>query len=146
MNETEEVILRLKGLFGVDSDIALCKALNLSPQTVSSWKTRNKIPYAICVDVAEDYGVTLDWLLTGSGEMYRQPKIGHAKTNETATESAPNESLTSRQRAVLELFASLSEDDQREILRNVEKKKRLSELEKHYSELRKEVERLKNFG
>ncbi|MFB8830740.1 helix-turn-helix transcriptional regulator [Azotobacter sp. CWF10] len=65
------VLARLKVLTGCTTDTALASALGISPQTLSSWKSRDTIPYALCVEVADARGVSLDWLLVGEGPMTR---------------------------------------------------------------------------
>ncbi|MBX6962563.1 hypothetical protein EX229_22820, partial [Providencia rettgeri] len=66
--EIEIIIDRLKSVLNVTTDAALCRALDVSPQTLSSWKLRDSIPYAICVDISIKQNVSLDWLLLGRGE------------------------------------------------------------------------------
>lgn len=66
------VLDRLRLVVNVSNDTELHKALKIkSKSTVSSWRARNSIPYAICVQIAADNAVCLDWLLTGQGEMYK---------------------------------------------------------------------------
>ena len=62
---TEEVLERLKLQLDVDSDRELAKALGVAASTLSSWRQREVVPYAICVDVALERGVNLDWLVLG---------------------------------------------------------------------------------
>ena len=61
------VLERLKQLTGCQTDSALSRALGISPQTLSSWKVRESVPYALCVNLAARTGVSLDWLLLGKG-------------------------------------------------------------------------------
>lgn len=112
------VIARLKELLQVESDSALCEVINVSPQTLSSWKTRDKVPYAICVDYSQIADASLDWLLTGEGPMkkdFSRPFM---------------ESITNQERCWIELFRDLPEETQKNILRDAEKEKRLLELER----------------
>lgn len=118
----EKVLERLKGVLNASSDSALARALDTTPQTISSWKARDSVPYAKCVSLAEEEGLSLDWLLTGQGTMYR---------DKTST----GVDLTPEQQALLTLFNDLAASDQREILHDAEKKKRLSELEQQVAEL-----------
>lgn len=64
-----EVLLRLKQVFGVKTDVDLSGAMGVSPQTLSSWKGRSKIPYAHCIELAEKHDISLDWLFSGHGPM-----------------------------------------------------------------------------
>lgn len=70
-------------------------------------------------------GTSIDWLLTGEGDMHRQQ----------GGTSGADSSLTPRQTALLTLFNELDENAQREIQIAAEEKKRLAELEKRISRL-----------
>jgi transcriptional regulator with XRE-family HTH domain len=60
--------------------------------------------------------INVDWLLTGEGEMYR--------TNQ-GLDSALSDSQTDK---IVELYGSLSQDQQKEILSAITEKKRLNQL------------------
>lgn len=70
-NETElqidadEVIDRLKQTVGVNSDIELSEALGVNKSTVSTWRSRKRIPYPEVVRVALETRQNIDWILTG---------------------------------------------------------------------------------
>ncbi|MEH6499299.1 MAG: helix-turn-helix domain-containing protein [Pseudoalteromonas distincta] len=66
--EFDAVIQRLMNIYQVNKNIDLCKKLNLSPQTLSTWRGRNKIPFELCIKVALEKDVSLDWLLLGRDE------------------------------------------------------------------------------
>lgn len=121
-SSAENVLERLKIVLDAASDSALARAMNTSPQTISSWKTRDSVPYAKCVQICEESRVSLDWLLTGQGSTYR---------NEAGQAAA----LTPRQTALLELFNALDSEGQREIQAAAEKQKHLIELEERVSKL-----------
>ncbi|HHR4769146.1 TPA: helix-turn-helix domain-containing protein [Salmonella enterica] len=148
IKESEVVLARLKQIFSVSSDTALCEKLSVSPQTLSSWKSRNKIPYANCVEVSTQRNVSLDWLLTGRGTMYITSNQVEGGDCAQCSQQAPNE-MTVRERKLLELFRVLSPEDQKNILLDAEKGQRLNELErevKELQELKAAFERLKNAG
>jgi len=65
------VLARLKLLTATESDAELSRALSISPQTLSSWKVRDSIPYSLCIDIAKQYACSLDWLLLGEPERHR---------------------------------------------------------------------------
>lgn len=67
--EFDAILNRLMSVYQVKKNIDLCKKLNLSPQTLSTWRGRNKIPFELCVKVALEQEVSLDWLLLGREEM-----------------------------------------------------------------------------
>lgn len=127
--EINDVLERIKQVLAENSDSSLARALDTTPQTISSWKIRNSIPYSKCVDIALQHGVSLDWLLTGIGEMYK----GSA---------AVSPALSPREAAMLELFNALDETAQGEIRTAAEEKKRLKDVEQQLQELSLRLERL----
>ncbi|GLO44401.1 helix-turn-helix domain-containing protein [Pseudomonas putida] len=70
-NVLASVLARLKLLTATESDAELSRALSISPQTLSSWKVRDSVPYSLCIDVARQYACSLDWLLLGEPERHR---------------------------------------------------------------------------
>ena len=66
------VLSRLKQLTGTSTDVQLARALGVSPQTLSSWKVRASVPYALCVELARQNACSLDWLLLGEGVLASQ--------------------------------------------------------------------------
>jgi hypothetical protein len=124
------VLERLAVVLGAKTSQSLGEQLGVSPQTVSSWKARESVPYAQCVDVAERYGISLDWLLTGEGPM-RRDGVADAGLQEDAGVYAANP----REHAMLALWRELDEDAQREIQHAAQEKKRLSTLEDQLQEL-----------
>lgn len=119
------VLARLKIVTKAATDTALAKALGISPQTLSSWKIRDSIPYALCVSLARERGVSLDWLLTGEGPMLRG---GSANASELAVNNPQEE-------AILALFRELEETDRREIQSAAEEKKRIRDIEQRLEDL-----------
>ncbi len=127
-----QVIERIKTAVGVSTDSELCRLTNTNRQALSNWKTRDSVPYTLCVKIANDLNVSIDWLLTGDGEMLRG-----------VTNQACSSYLAPKEEALLTMFKELSEDDQREICRLAEDKKRLRDLESEILELKNSVETLK---
>lgn len=124
-----DVISRLKLAIGTKSDSELGTALGVPPQTISSWKSRDSVPYAKCVEVAEERNISLDWLLTGDGPMRRGEP-------ETRVQEAPAAYVISpHERAILELFRSLDEEAQRELQSVAAEKKRLRDMERRLQQL-----------
>lgn len=132
----ESVLERLKVVLETASDSALARALDATPQTISSWKKRDSVPYAKCVSVARESGVSLDWLLTGEGTMYKS----------TPPPDQSMQALTPKERALLEMFKELSEKDQREICRDAEEKKRLADMELQLKAMALKLEQLNSTG
>lgn len=79
----DAVLGRMKAATRTSSDTALAKILNLRQSSISGAKERQSIPPAWAVQIAQDYGVSLDWLMFGEGEMKRgqaaaTPKVAAA--------------------------------------------------------------------
>lgn len=69
-NETNQVINRLMAIFNVDKDAALSPLIGVAKQSISTWRQRNSTPFELCVKIAKEKNINLNWLLTGEGEMY----------------------------------------------------------------------------
>ena len=123
--DVTSVLGRLAQVLGTRTGNQLADALGVSPQTISSWKSRESVPYAQCVSVVEEWNVSLDWLLTGIGPMYRGEPA-------PAGNGSPD---NPREQALLALWRELDEDAQREIQRSAQEKKRLSDIEAQLKEL-----------
>lgn len=67
--EAEDIIRRMRQVYGVKTDSALATELNLGISAPSNWRQRNSPPYAICVEIALKKGISLDWLIFGIGDM-----------------------------------------------------------------------------
>jgi hypothetical protein len=130
------VLERLRFALGVDNDTELCKLTGVNRQTMSNWKSRDSVPYPLCVTLAESRNISLDWLLTGKGSMRK----GEAE------EHLQEQPLTPRQQAVLGLFNALPDEKQREILSALEDKKRMIDMEAEFKELKSVLAALKSAG
>ncbi|MBF8781326.1 helix-turn-helix domain-containing protein [Pseudomonas fulva] len=118
------VLARLKQVTASDTDAALSRALGISPQTLSSWKVRNSIPYSLCVDLAERSGISLDWLLLGKGPC-RLPMA-------QATPAEPGSEAESQ---LIEKLRHLQPTDLQFVMLCIEEKMRLRHLEQRLDEL-----------
>lgn len=112
------VLARLKLLTATESDAELSRALSISPQTLSSWKVRDSVPYSLCIDVARRYACSLDWLLLGEPERHR-PRL-----DEDGWE-----------RDMLARLRTLSLADRQAVLLLVEDKQRIQQLERQLNAL-----------
>lgn len=121
----DAVLERLMTVFAVDSDSELARKLDVNRQTLGSWRSRQSIPYALCVNVSEAEGVSLDWLLTGEGAMLRGGSV--------APIASPV--FSPQEDAILALFRSLEETDRREIQSAAEEKKRIRDIEQRLKDL-----------
>ncbi|WP_205885988.1 helix-turn-helix domain-containing protein [Pseudomonas laurylsulfativorans] len=124
--KSQAVLARLKQVTGTKTDASLSSALQISPQTLSSWKGRDSTPYSLCVEIAQTRGISLDWLLLGEGPILRQ----------TVTDSSEaNQESTTRENTILALWRLLDENDRCAIQNALEEKQRLRDMELRLSEM-----------
>ena len=122
MRTADAVIDRIKKVLGHEKDADLSKALKIPKTTISGWRGRNAPPYELCVQIADDHGASIDWLLTGEG-----PPLRDRRREEVP---AQGDGLSPGETAVLALYRALDGDAQREIQTVAEEKKRLREVER----------------
>ena len=65
------ILTRLYKALGITKDIEFAKKINVKQSTISAWKNRGTIPCEILIDVAQKNNISLDWLFTGEGSMYK---------------------------------------------------------------------------
>ncbi len=125
-----EIVGRLREIYGVDTDSALCQVAGINRQTLSGWKSRDSIDYSLCVSIAIEKGYSLDWLLTGAGPRWRGaiPEV---------------DALSPEEEAILALFRSLDGGAKRDIQSAAEEKKRLMDIESRLKDLSTEVAQVK---
>lgn len=66
---SKDIILRLKTAMNIQSDNVLAEALGVSKGTLSNWKVRNSIDFALVFSKCKQ--ISIDWLITGEGEMFK---------------------------------------------------------------------------
>jgi phage repressor protein C with HTH and peptisase S24 domain len=66
---TNDVIDRLKSVYKCKSDKELAETIGVAPSNVSQWKARNTTPYKEVCETSVNKGVSVNWLLTGQGEV-----------------------------------------------------------------------------
>ncbi|MBV7575653.1 helix-turn-helix domain containing protein [Pseudomonas sp. PDM32] len=124
--KSQAVLARLKQVTGTKTDASLSSALQISPQTLSSWRGRDSTPYSLCVEIAQARGISLDWLLLGEGPILRQTITD---SSQTAQES------TTQENTILALWRLLDENDRCAIQNALEEKQRLRDMELRLSEM-----------
>ncbi len=124
------VLDRLRLIVGAKNDNQLCEALEVNRSTLGSWVSRESVPYAICVDLAGDRDVSLDWLLTGAGAMLRG-EAGEAGSFENVASS----DLAPQEKALLSVYQGLAESDQQELLRAAQQLRQAAALRDELREL-----------
>lgn len=111
-----EILEKMKQVAQIRTDSDLSEALGVSPQTLSSWKGRDSIPYAICIDFAQARGVSLDWLFGSQSDTL-------LSLNSC---SAGLSGLTEQK--MLQMFRVLNESDRSVIYNLAEEKQQLQAL------------------
>lgn len=114
----EEIMARLKRAIKAENDAQIAEELGLSSSGFANIKKRGSLPYERLERICNSRNVSMDWLLTGEGLMWRG-------------EPADRQVL-----ALMELVTALSPEQRREICAVAEEKKRLNEIERAISELR----------
>lgn len=71
---SKEMIERLKMGLELPSDNALAELLGISKTTLSNWKSRNSIDIPLVFSKCEQ--LSIDWLLTGTGTMFKSTEEG----------------------------------------------------------------------
>ncbi|MEE8382194.1 MAG: helix-turn-helix domain-containing protein [Thermodesulfobacteriota bacterium] len=71
---------------------AIARKLGITPQAISNYRKRDKLPSDLVIKFAGIYSLSVDWLLTGEGRMYRpeikenNPLLSHATNKELLAE------------------------------------------------------------
>lgn len=64
-----DAVEQAKIALGVKSDLDMSKALGVAASAIGGYKRRNTVPLEQCIKIANQTGVSLDWLILGKGEM-----------------------------------------------------------------------------
>src|ERR1700733_8894868 len=59
---------RMKAVLCVKKDVELASAIGVSKSQLAVWKIRDRLPLNECVAIAQEHGVSLDWLVLGRGQ------------------------------------------------------------------------------
>lgn len=93
---TSNSIERAKLAINAKSDADFARWLGFATSVIAGYRKRDAVPLEQCIKIAEQTGVSLDWLIAGKGEMY----------GATAPE------LSAEQKMLLTGFDSLSVEQQ----------------------------------
>jgi hypothetical protein len=108
------VINRIQNAMQFNSDSEMCIKLEINRATLGNWRLRDSVPYSLCVGISESDKLSLDWLLTGEGQILKND----ATKTHTKTELE-----------ISELTSLFNEQEQQEILVVLKEKRRISVLE-----------------
>lgn len=129
----DEIMDRLKIASNTRSYNALAGMLGLSSNAFANLKKRGSLPYDKIIALTNSLNVSMDWILTGKGEML--------KTTPEATPASSIEDkrvVSDRRPGIMqELLDGLNQTQQQEILLVIEEKKRLNEMQRQIEQLMK---------
>jgi hypothetical protein len=81
-HNVNNLLTRLKRVLKINTDASLAEFLGVSPQAISTWKSRNSIDYELIF--AKCVGVDLNWLVRGGTTPQvtpqETPQVSDAKT------------------------------------------------------------------
>lgn len=106
--DVKNIVERAKQVIGIKTDAELANLMNISSSAVSMWKIRGNIDLPSIITLCEK--VNMDWLIFGRGEMYSDMKPDTVKGK------------------ILTMLDDMDEEQQREILKSIEKEKLIEEL------------------
>ncbi len=87
-----EIIERMRWAGKLKNDSAVARVLGVTPQALSNYKKRGEMPTDLVLRFANIYGLSVDWLISGEGEMYKPSARGEfeKKTYMIAAEETPH--------------------------------------------------------
>lgn len=68
MNRAEEILSRIYDFMGLRKDSDFCKKFDIKPNTLSTWKKRNTIPYELIEKISQNENISLDFLFFGENK------------------------------------------------------------------------------
>lgn len=109
-----DIIERMRWAGKLKNDSAVARALGVTPQALSNYKKRGEMPTDLVLKFSNIYGLSVDWLITGEGDVYRPGSQGLDLGGKTYMIAAEESATYGRQRGGngkgLEL-AALSPDE-----------------------------------
>ncbi|MEE8574166.1 MAG: helix-turn-helix domain-containing protein [Thermodesulfobacteriota bacterium] len=73
-----DTIERMRWAGKLKNDSAVARKLGVTPQALSNYKKRGELPTDLVIRFSGIYGLSVDWLLSGDGDVYRigyQPAV-----------------------------------------------------------------------
>ncbi|MBI5492322.1 MAG: helix-turn-helix domain-containing protein [Deltaproteobacteria bacterium] len=71
-----EIIERMRWAGKLKNDSAVARVLGVTPQALSNYKKRGEMPTDLVLRFANIYGLSVDWLISGEGEMSKGGRGG----------------------------------------------------------------------
>lgn len=70
-----EVIERMRWVGKHKNNSSVARVLGITPQALSNYKKKDKMPVSIVLKYSKLYGLSLDWLITGKGEIFNAKPV-----------------------------------------------------------------------
>jgi transcriptional regulator with XRE-family HTH domain len=130
VKEVVEILKRVKQAKNIKTDADLAKFLHVKQNTLSMWKSRNKMPYKLLITMCEKENINLSWLFTGRGEMFIQPdRVREEKPIYTASPTVEK---------ILIMLEGMTPEEQEEMLKYLKKEELIKKLlEEHTAKNKK---------
>ncbi|MBI5562335.1 MAG: helix-turn-helix domain-containing protein [Deltaproteobacteria bacterium] len=84
MRTIDEILEAVKQLEGFTKDAKLAELFQVRPNVVSTWRSRNTIPYKELIALCEEKGYNISAILTGEGPKYKVDNGGVELQKESA--------------------------------------------------------------
>lgn len=65
MKDLDGILNRLYECLSIKNDTEFCKRYDIKPNTLSTWKKREKIPYELIMDISQNENIPIDYILLG---------------------------------------------------------------------------------
>lgn len=109
-----EIIERMRWAGKLKNDSAVARVLGVTPQALSNYKKRGEMPTDLVLRFGNIYGLSVDWLISGEGEMYKAGAKGpeyDRKGYMIAAEETPSYGKEGKEFTRSPDFAQLSPDE-----------------------------------
>lgn len=133
------VLDRIRQVISASDDSEAARILGVKRSTLGSWRDRDSVPYAQCVNLAEQKGISLDWLLTGNGAMHRASYGEAPPPSALEVRESPPDPLRQRRAQVKAIVDQLDASGLEAVQEELEKIERMKTLEQRVAELEKKA-------
>ena len=65
MKRIDQILTRIYDTVGIQKDVEFCELFKIKPNTLSTWKKRDTIPYELLEEISQNENKSLDYLLFG---------------------------------------------------------------------------------
>ena len=84
-----DIIERMRWAGKLKNDSAVARALGVTPQALSNYKKRGEMPTDLVLRFSNIYGLSMDWLLTGEGDVHKISRGGEFASYLAAEDTSP---------------------------------------------------------